>query len=84
MKLIVDNSNVATIPVGNLMDLAGQARELADQIDAGEYGDVRRILVVLDGAPLKLQYWGDTATSYELMGILHAANMLVFADDVID
>jgi hypothetical protein len=40
MKLIVDNSNVETIPVGNLMDIAAMARRFADQVDANDYGEV--------------------------------------------
>jgi hypothetical protein len=31
MKLVIDNTNVETIPVGNLQDIGGMARRFAER-----------------------------------------------------
>ena len=79
MRLVVDN--VSAIPVGNLQDVAGMARRFAERIEAGEFGDVTRVtLLIENGEMQQRESWGDMPTGYELMGMLDAAKMAVFAD----
>lgn len=85
MKLVIDNDTVATLPIGNLMDIGGMARRFADQLDAGEYGEVVRTLTVVEtDTGLVILGWGENVTAYEMMGIFEAAKLRVFADDVIE
>jgi hypothetical protein len=85
VTLRVVSDNTLPLPIGNLMDIAGMARRFADQIDAGEYGDVIRAVVVLETPEaLTTIGWGENTTAYELMGIFEAAKLRVFADDLID
>ena len=82
LRVVIDNTNVETIPVGNLMDIGGMARRFADQLDANEYGDVlRTVKIVETGAGLTILGWGENTTAYELMGMFEAAKLRVFADD---
>lgn len=80
LKLVVPD-NISELPVENVKDLAAQARTFADKLEAGEFGEVTRVLTVIDGSPLRFQYSGDTATAYELMGLLTAAQIMLFAND---
>jgi hypothetical protein len=84
LKLVSDN--VSELPVGNLMDIGGMARRFADDLDAGEYGDVLRTIVVAqrDDGALVILGWGENTSAYELMGLFEAAKLRVFADDVIE
>lgn len=87
MKLVVDNdSNVEEFPSGNLQDVAGMARRFADGVDDGDWFDIHRAVVVVQGedGTLTLLGWGENTTSFELMGIFEAAKLQVFADHVSD
>jgi hypothetical protein len=84
LKLISDNT--VELPVGNLMDIGGMARRFADDLDATEYGEVERTVVIVqrtDGS-LSILGWGENSSAYELMGLFEAAKLRVFADDVIE
>jgi hypothetical protein len=84
LKLVSDNT--VELPVGNLMDIGGMARRFAEDMDAGEYGDVFRTVVIVqreDGA-LHILGWGENTCAYELMGLFEAAKLRVFADDAIE
>jgi hypothetical protein len=85
ISIAVDNTNVTELPVGNLRDVAGMARRFAEQVDAGQYGGIARAICLIEcegGMPILV--WGDETSHYELMGILEAAKLRVFADDLID
>jgi hypothetical protein len=84
LKLVHD-SNVETIPVGNVRDVPEMLRALADDIDGGAHGDVLSLISVIvrpDG--LALAWYGENVTAYELMGLFEAAKLRVFADDCVD
>jgi hypothetical protein len=79
LRLAVDN-NVETLPVGNLMDLGGMARDLGRRLDDGEYGNVTSIVtLVASDAGLAIHCWGENPSGYELMGIFEAAKLQAFA-----
>ena len=85
MKLVIDNTNVETIPISNLMDIGGCARRFADDVDAGKHGDVTSVTILIETATgLHRESWGEMPTGYELMGILEAAKLAVFTDDIAD
>jgi hypothetical protein len=86
VKLVVDNSNIEELPVGNLQDIGGMARRFADDLEAGEYGETYRVVVVLQrsDSSLAIMGWGENGSPYEFMGLFEAAKLRVFADDVID
>jgi hypothetical protein len=83
LKLVSDNT--VELPVGNLMDIGGMARRFADDIDAGEYGEVVRTIALIETPTgLVILGWGENTSAYELMGLFEAAKLRVFADDAID
>ena len=86
MELIVDNTKVSALPIGNLMDIADMSRRFADEVNDGEYGEVRRAIVVVQGedGALTIIGWGDSSSPFELMGICEAAKLQAFADYVSD
>lgn len=85
IELAVDNTNVIEIPCGNLMDIAGMARRFADDIDADTYGEPNRAIVIVETEEgLRILSWGENTTPYEMMGLLEAAKLTAFADNIID
>jgi hypothetical protein len=78
--------NVTELPVGNLQDIAGMARRFADDVDKGEWADIHRAVVVVQGedGTLTLLGWGENTTAFELMGICEAAKLQAFADYISD
>ena len=83
IKLAVDN--VTPIPCSNLRDVAAMARKFADDLDAGQYGEVNRVVVIAEnGDGISIFGWGVATTAYELMGLFEASKLRVFADDLVD
>jgi hypothetical protein len=78
--------NVAELPVGNLMDIAGMARRFASDVDNGEWPDIHRAIVIVQGedGTLTIVGWGENSTAFEMMGICEAAKLQAFADYVSD
>jgi hypothetical protein len=78
--------NVSELPVRNLSDVAAMARGFGDDIEAGDYGDVHRAVVIVQGedGTLTMLGWGENTTAFELMGICEAAKLQAFADYVSD
>lgn len=82
MKLVIDNTNVETIPVGNLQDIGGMARRFADGVEANDYGEVTRVMVIVETTDgLSASLWGENASSFEKIGMLATLQMMIFADD---
>ena len=65
--------NIVPLPVQNLNNVPALARQLADDIEAGEYGNVRRVIVVMDADDLRTFSWGDIGDAYAGVGLLDAA-----------
>ena len=83
IRLVSDNTNVEELPVGNLRDVAGMARRFGDAIDKGEWGQVDRVVCILENENgISLLGWGENTTAYELMGMFEAAKLRVFAEDL--
>lgn len=81
LKLAVDN-NISTLPIGNLLDLGGMARELASRLDAGEFGEVTTVVTLVASADgLSIHSWGHAPSGYELMGMFECAKLQCFAAD---
>jgi hypothetical protein len=82
MKLIVDNTNVEQLPIRNLADIAGMARGFGDDMDAGRWGTVDRVICLVENEDgIRILGWGNNTTAYELMGMFEAAKLKVFAED---
>lgn len=82
LKLVHD-ANVATIPIANLNDLGGMARDLGERLDGNEFGDVVTIVTLIvteDG--LSIHSFGECPSGYELMGMFETAKLQCFADNV--
>ena len=86
MKLVVDNSNVETIPVGNLQDIAGMARRFAEDVDEGKHGDITSVTLLIEtGDGLKRESWGEMPSAYEIMGMFFAGAIgALLPDDVVE
>lgn len=82
MKLIVDNTNIETIPVGNLMDIGEMARRFAEDVDTGQIGDVVSVTLLIEtNEGLMRETWGEIPTGYELIGMLETVKLGVLRDD---
>jgi hypothetical protein len=81
VKLVVDNdSNVEELPVGNVQDIPEMLRCLADDIEAGVWGDVETLIAVMVvPAGVSSVTYGENGSIYELAGILDAAKMQAIA-----
>jgi len=80
LKLVTDNT-VAELGVCNLQDIATCARRFADEVEAGEHGDVVQVTVLIETVDrLKRESWGEMPSGYELMGIFQAATLAVFSE----
>lgn len=78
-------SNVATLPIGNLMDMGGMARELGRRLDEGQFGKVMTVVTLVAGEDgLSIHSWGEAPNGYELMGIFETAKLQCFAADAGD
>jgi hypothetical protein len=85
MTLRLVDTQVSDLPVRNLMDIAAMARGFGDDLDAGEHGEISRVLVIAEGDEgLKIYGWGENTSPYEMMGLFEAAKLTVFADFVTD
>lgn len=82
MKLIVDNeSNVETLEIKLVSDIAAMARRFADAVEAGEYGDVITAMILIDTPDnLHTETWGENLSRYESLGFLEFAKRAIFDD----
>jgi hypothetical protein len=79
------DSNVETLPIGNLRDLGGMAEELGERLRAGEFGNVSTVVTLIAGPDgLSIHSWGDAPSGYEMMGIFECAKLQCFAADADD
>lgn len=60
-------------------------RDIAAAIEAGKYGDVTRIVMVLefDGGVRTIGV-ADNINPYDAMGLLEAGKLMAFADTLVD
>lgn len=74
ITLAVDNCNVVDLPVYNPALIPSIARTFADKVEAGEFGEVTRAIVILetDAGPLNF-YWGETPSHLEVVGLIQLA-----------
>jgi hypothetical protein len=82
LKLVHD-SNVVELDTPNYGDIPGCLRRLADEIEQGVFGDVYRLIGLLEADGLAILRLGEITSAYELMGLFEAAKLRVFADDAI-
>lgn len=82
LRLAVDNS-VSTLPVANLKDLGGMARDLGKALDNNEFGNVVTLvtLIVTDDG-LSIHSFGECPSGYELMSMFETAKLQCFAEGV--
>lgn len=77
LKVVGDN--VEKLEVRNLMDIPAMARGFADDLEAGDYGEVERVIVVIDTPDgLRTLGWGESVSNYEAIGILEAGKIVTF------
>jgi hypothetical protein len=79
MTLKVVSDNTVELPVRNLMDIPSMARGFAEDLESNEYGEVTRVIVVMDSPDgLRTLGWGESVSTYEAIGILEAAKITSF------
>ena len=88
LRLVPDSADVIPLDIRNWRDVPGQARCFAEDVEAGEYGEVSKVIVVIDTPDgLHLVSWGDSMTQFEAVGMLdvakftNIASLLDNADD---
>lgn len=76
MTLRLAHDNVEQLDIYNFRDIADCARRWADRMEAEE-PELTRVIVVMEGSDgTEVVLWGDnTASAYELIGILEAAKL---------
>ena len=80
MTLSLVTSNVTDLPVGNLKDTAAMMRRVADQIEAGEHGEVENATLVLDSdLGVMTFHWGLSGNAHERIGLLESAKYAILA-----
>jgi hypothetical protein len=74
LKVAVDNTNIEAFPGPNLRDIALMARKFADSVDAGEFGELETVLVMIEGSDgIQTLGWGDSISFRETIGSLEIA-----------
>jgi len=74
LKLVSDNT--VELPVYNFKDMGACARKWADDLEAGKHGEPTRVIVLIDTPEgVAIQYWGETASGLEIMGLLEVGKM---------
>jgi len=80
-RLIVNNDNAETVEVSIESEIAQAARKFADAVEAGEFGEVLSVYVLIDTEEnLFTEQWGDELSRYEALGLLEFAKMMPFLD----
>lgn len=65
--------NIVEFLVHNVNDIPALARTLADDVERGDYGNVRRVLVIMDSDDLHTFGWGDVGDAFASIGLIDAA-----------
>jgi hypothetical protein len=80
LRLVADNPEPGLPDYRNIAEML---RQYANEIEAGQYGDIVSALLVLETPtkPITLGC-GEEPTPYEVMGIFEAAKLHAFADHV--
>jgi hypothetical protein len=79
LKLVADNGEaIEAASIGASAEL----RDLADRIDAGEYPETVRMIVVIETeTTLNREILGKQATGFELIGIMEAVKSMTLSCD---
>lgn len=64
--------NVVSLYPSNFRDVAGTLRQIADQVEKGEFGDVETAGVVLFGSTLEVFGLGEESDALTVGMVLHA------------
>lgn len=77
--------SVVAFPGTNWRDYATLAKEFAEQIGAGKFGQVDRVAIIMDtDHGVHCLTWGEMAPPLYMMGMFQAASMMAFADGLED
>mgnify|MGYP006381560473 CR=1 FL=1 len=57
----------------NASDLAARLRDMADRVEGGEFGEVERVIVVLDAPAVDYRCYGRPTDKATLIGLLEYA-----------
>jgi hypothetical protein len=78
LRLVSDNANPTGPDYG---DIPAMLRQYANEIEAGQYGEVISAVIVLElEEDISILGCGEDPTPYELMGVFEAAKLKIFAD----
>ena len=73
--------SVLAFPGVNWNDIPALAREFADNAEAGKYGDVSRVALILDtDQGVHTLTWGKNEAPLYWLGMFQAAGMMAYAD----
>lgn len=59
----------------NAADLGSRLRKMADRLEGGEFGEVVRVIVVLDAPLIEYRCYGRPTSKAELIGLLEWAKV---------
>lgn len=88
LRIVSDNTdNIVELDVQNWRDVPGQARLFATDVESGIYGEVNKVIVIVDTPDgLHLVSWGESMSQFEAVGMLEVAkltdiNSIIECDD---
>ena len=78
--------NVVPLPERpNLQNIPAMLRRFADDLERGDYGEIRTALMLLDTASeIHTFNWGASVTVFECAGLLEAAKLLTLNEHIGD
>lgn len=66
--------NVVPFPRANFNDIAAMARQFADDVDAGHFGKIKSVAVVVESSQGFITFgWGDCGDHYRMAGMFLSA-----------
>ncbi len=77
LRLVSDNETPGTPDYANI---AQMLRQYANEIEAGQYGELDCAILVMQGEDIMVLGCGEDPTAFELMGLFEAAKLQAFAD----
>lgn len=75
IRVVVDNENVHELGLPNLNNIPAMMRAVADQIEAGEHGEIECATLVTFGPSTGVQsfHWGGNDGAHDRIGLLESA-----------
>jgi hypothetical protein len=66
--------NIVQLPTNNLNDIPRMARQFADDVEAGQYGQVNAVVMAIDAEHGSTSFgWGEAGNQFKIIGMFQTA-----------